>query len=131
MPGDGIAPHKLAGAVHGPVKIRLLLALPPPRRRLSYDDPGIELGIDRHLLARHGIEGEAGGHFGDPPRTLGDDQEVDNDQDGEDDQTHRVVTTDDKGTEGLDYLARRIPSRRDLPAAPHGWKPHSAPGAAA
>ena len=54
------------------------------RRRcasLSSIRPGREVGVDRHLLAGDGIEGEAGADLGDARRALGDDQEIDRHQD--------------------------------------------------
>ena len=44
------------------------------------DDAGGQVGVDRHLLARHRVEREARGHFGDAARALGDDHEVDDDE---------------------------------------------------
>ena len=46
---------------------------------------GRQIGVDRHLLAGNGIEGEARADFGDARGALGDDEEVDRDQDDEDD----------------------------------------------
>ena len=44
------------------------------------DQAGTEIGVDRHLLARHGVEVEARRHFGDAAGALGDDDEVDDHQ---------------------------------------------------
>jgi hypothetical protein len=49
------------------------------------DQAGGQVGVDRHLLAGHGVEGEARRDFGDAARTLGDDDEVHDDEDDEDD----------------------------------------------
>src|ERR1041384_7194735 len=45
---------------------------------------GRKVGIDRHLLARHGVEVEARGDFGDAAGALGDDDEIHDDQNGKD-----------------------------------------------
>ena len=49
------------------------------------DQAGRQVGVDRHLLAGHGVEGEARRDFGDAARALGDDDEVHDHQDGEHD----------------------------------------------
>ena len=54
-------------------------------RYLLVDEAGREVGVDRHLLAGNGVEGEARADLGDARRALGDDQEVDRHQDDEDD----------------------------------------------
>ncbi len=46
--------------------------------------------------------------LGDAPRALGDDDEVDDHQDGKDHQADRVVAADDELAEGLDDLAGRV-----------------------
>ena len=53
---------------------------------LLVDQAGGKVGVDRHLLAGHGVQAEARRDFGDAARTLGDDDEVHDHQDGEDDQ---------------------------------------------
>jgi hypothetical protein len=71
------------------------------------DDPGVELGIDRHLLAGQGVQGEPRAHLGDAARALGDDDEVDHDQDDEHHRADDVVALDDEVPERLDDLRRR------------------------
>ena len=93
----------LRGAVHGPVE----LALPgdlasAPAGLVLVDQAGVEVGVDRHLLARHGVQGEAGGHLGDAAGALGDDHEVDDHQDAEDDEADDVVAAHHEVAEGLD-----------------------------
>ena len=105
--GDGIAAHELAGAVHGAVEVGFLGHLGAPRPRLLLgDQTGIEIGVDGHLLARHRIQGKARADFGHATRTLGDDDEVDDDQNAEHHQADSVVAADDEFAEGLDHLAR-------------------------
>ena len=82
--GDGVAADELAGTVHGAVEFGLLGEL-RRRARASFSsiNAGVQIGIDAHLLAGHGIQGEAGGHFGDAAGALGDDHEIDDHQDAE------------------------------------------------
>src|SRR4051794_39759820 len=53
------------------------------------DDAGIEIGIDGHLLTGHGVQGKSGGDFSDTSSALGDNDELNNDDDNEDNHTHR------------------------------------------
>ena len=58
--GDGIALDELHGAVHGAVELALLLDLgPAPLGLIHIGGAGAQVGVDGHLLAWHGIEGEA------------------------------------------------------------------------
>src|SRR5690554_6476460 len=108
--GDGIATHEFAGTVHRAVEVGLLGDFFTPLPRFVFpDQAGIEVGIDGHLLARHGIEHEAGSYLGDTPGSLGDNHEVDDYQDQEHHQAHGKVTPDQELTESFDHLARGIP----------------------
>ncbi len=103
--GDGVAADKFARAVHRPVEIRLLLDLAPAVAGLGFvDHAGVEFGVDRHLLAGHGVQSEAGRHFGDAPGALGDDDEIDQDQNQKDDQADDVIAAHDKVAEGFDDM---------------------------
>ena len=105
--GDGVAAHKLARAVHRAVEIRLLLDLAPAfARRRFVDDAGVEFRIDGHLLAGHGVQGEARRDFRDAPGALGDDDEVDHHQDEEHHHADHVIAAHDEVAERLDDVAR-------------------------
>ncbi len=78
-----------------------------PRASLLVDEARVEVGVDRHLLAGHRVEGEARRHLGDAPGALGDDDELDDDQDQEEDDADDEVAADDELAEGLDHAARR------------------------
>ena len=69
------------------------------------DQAGVQVGVDAHLLARHGVQGEAGGHLGHAPGAVGDDDELDDHQDQEDDDADHVVAADHEVAEGVDDLA--------------------------
>ena len=78
------------------------------RRRVasfSSISAGVEIGVDRHLLAGDGIEGEAGADLGDARGALGDDHEVDGDQDHEDDGADDEVAAHDEAGEAGDDMA--------------------------
>ena len=105
--GDRIAAHEFAGAVHGAEEIgfrfdRLAAGL----GFLLVDQAGRQVGVDRHLLAGHGVQAEARRHFGDAARTFGDDDEIDDDQDGEDNQANDEIALHHQIAEGLNDIAR-------------------------
>ena len=60
--------------------------LPAALGLVLVDHAGVQVGVDGHLLARHAVEGESGGHFADARGPLGDDHELDQDDDREDHQ---------------------------------------------
>src|SRR6266508_4344640 len=67
------------------------------RRRLALvDQAGREIGVDRHLLTRHGVEVEARGDLGDAAGALGDHHEIHDHQDREhDDPDHEIAAHDE------------------------------------
>ena len=69
------------------------------------DQAGGQVGVDRHLLAGHGIQGEARGHFGDARRTFGDDHEVHQGQNREDDDADDEAVAHDEAAERLNDVA--------------------------
>ena len=106
--GNGIAADKFRGTVHGSVEIGLVGDLfTAPAGGVLVDQAGIEIGVNGHLLARHGVQGEAGRHLGDPAGAFGDDDEVDDDQDDKDHQSDHIGTADDKLAKGLNDRAGR------------------------
>ena len=72
------------------------------------DEPGVEVGVDRHLLARHRVQGEPCGYLGDSAGALRDYDEVDDDEDGEHYEADEVVVADEHVAEGVYDLARRL-----------------------
>ena len=68
-------------AVHGPIKLRFAsqhLAL--GAGLILIDQACIQIGIHRHLFARHGIQGETRGYFGNADRAVIDHHILDGDQ---------------------------------------------------
>ena len=104
--GGGVAAHELAGAVHGAVEVRFGAHFVAARARLVLgDESGVQVGVDGHLLAGHGVQGESRGHLRDAARALGHHDEVDDRQDDEHHDADGVVAADDELAEGLDDLA--------------------------
>ena len=112
MAGDdhrrhGVAFDELRGAVHGTVEVRLAGDLRAALARLVVaDQAGVEVGVDRHLLAGHRVEREARADLGHAPGAVGDDDELDHDEDQEDHQADDHVAADDEFAERLDDAAR-------------------------
>ena len=105
---DSIALHELGRTVHRAIEIGFGRHLDAPRPRLvGRHQPGVEIGVDRHLLAGQGIEGEARADFGDAARALGDDDHVDDHQHREHDDADDIVAADQEGAERLDDMAGR------------------------
>ena len=82
--GDRVASDKLRRAIHRAVEVCFLGDLRPAAARLVLaDQAGVEVRIDGHLLARHRIQGEPRADFGDAPRAFGNDDEINDHQNGE------------------------------------------------
>ncbi|MGY4630088.1 hypothetical protein ACVWY3_007844 [Bradyrhizobium sp. USDA 4486] len=94
--------------------LSLLEFAAPALRFLVVDQAGRQVGVDRHLLAGDGIQGETGADFGDTRRTLGDHHEIHRDQNREDDQADDEVAAHDEFGEAGDDVARGLLA---LPAA--------------
>ncbi len=103
--GDRITANKLAGTIHGSVKIGFRFDLAPAFARfLLGDEAGIEICINRHLLTGHGIQGEACRDFRHPTRTFGDHDKVNHNKNRKYDETNNVVVSDNEIPEGMDHL---------------------------
>ena len=104
-----VAAHKLTGTIHRAVEVCLLRYLHAARfSLLLINQARVEIGIDRHLLTRHGIQSKAGTYFGDAAGTLGYHHKVDDHQNGKDHQAHHIVTADHHLTKRLNNLTRRV-----------------------
>ena len=104
-PGDGVALDEFHRPVHRPEHLAFLGDLLAAALRFFHvDGARPEIGVDGHLLAGHGVQGEARADFGNPLGALGDHQELD---DGEDDEHHRAddeITAHRELAEGEDDL---------------------------
>ena len=107
--GHGIAAHELAGTIHRPVEIRLLGDFGTAfARDILTDQSRVQIGIDRHLLARHRVQRETRAYFGNPARALGDHDKIDHHQDREHHDADGIIAAHQKMPERLDHLPRRI-----------------------
>ncbi len=105
--GDRIAANELAGAVHRAIQVGFLANfLAPHARLILVDNPGIQIRVDRHLLARHGVERESCGDLGDATRAFRHNDKVDDHENTEDNEADRVVAANHELAECLDNLAR-------------------------
>ena len=69
------------------------------------DHTGVQVGVNGHLFAWHGVQGEAGVDLRDPSGTLGHHNEVDDHQDGKNDEAHHVVAANDDVPERCNHFA--------------------------
>ena len=93
--GDGVALVEAGRAVHGAVELGVARDLLAAGARLRFvDQPGVQVGVDRHLLAGHGVEGEARGHLGGAHRAVRHHDVLDGDQGDENHEAHHVVAAD-------------------------------------
>ena len=122
--GDGVAAHEFRGAVHGAEEGAFLLELAAPALRLLVvDQAGGQVGVDRHLLAGDGVEGEARADFGDARRALGDHDEIDRDQDDEDDQADdEIAAHHELGEARHDIAGRMLALRRRATGSGASWR---------
>ena len=94
--------------VHGAEEFRLgREVFPPGASFVLVDQPGIEIGVDRHLLTRQGVQRETRRHFRDAHRAMVDDDVLNRDQNQEDHRADNVVATDHEAAERLDHVTRR------------------------
>jgi len=77
------------------------------RRRACATFSGRKIGVDRHLLARNGVQGEAGADLGNAGRALGDYEKVDRHQDEEDDDADDEIAAHHQAGEAADDVACR------------------------
>ena len=109
--GDRVALHELGRAVHRAVEVRLSRDLQSATTSfLLVDEAGAQIGVDRHLLAGHGVQGESRGHLRHASRALGNDDEVDADENQEQHEPHGIVAADHE-------LAERLNDRAGVPLA--------------
>src|SRR5262249_29864229 len=95
--GKGVALVEAGGAVHGAIELGFLGDLLAPCTRLVFvNQPGIQVGIDRHLLAGHGIEGESCGNFRGTDSAVTDDDVLNGDEGKKQNKADDIVAANDK-----------------------------------
>ena len=106
-----VSAHKLGCAVHCPEKGRFILkTLTTGFCLFLVNQTRIEIGINRHLFARHGIKCETRRNFCDTTGTLGDDDEVHNHQNRKHDNADNEIAPHGKLPKGLDDMPCRTRS---------------------
>ena len=102
--GDGVTAHELTRTVHRTVEVGFLRHVAAALFGFVFtNQTGVEIGVNRHLFAGHAVEHETRAHFGDTPRTLGDNHKVNQDEDDKDHDTDGEITADQKVAEGFDH----------------------------
>ncbi len=105
---DGVTAHKLTRTVHRTVEVRLLGHFRTAFFRFIFGNkPGVQIGVDRHLLARHPVQHKTRTHFRDTPRTFGNNHKVDDYEDDKHHDTDGEITAHEEVTEGFHHLTRR------------------------
>ena len=104
---DRIALRESRRAVHGAVELGFRGELFAARPGFCFvDQAGVQVRVDRHLLAGQGIQREARGDFRDADRAMVDDDVLNRDQHQEDDDADDVVAADNEVAERFDDVAR-------------------------
>ena len=111
---DSVATHELGGAVHRAEEAAFVFQrLAALFRGLLVDQASGQIGIDRHLLAGHGVQRKACCDFGDAAGAFGDDDEVHDHQNRKDDDADDEIAAHHEIAERLDDVTG---SRRSLVA---------------
>ena len=106
--GNRITTHKLAGTVHGAKKFGFIAHFGAAAFGFFFvDGAGVQIGINGHLFAGHGVQRKARADLCNALGTLGHHNEVDDHDDGEHDQAHRKVAANQEVAKGLDHRTGR------------------------
>jgi hypothetical protein len=98
---DGVALDELHRAVQAAVQLAFHLQRAATAARfVLVDEAGAQVRIDGQLLARHGVQREAGRDLGHPLGAFGDDDELDHGDDQEHHQAHHEVAAGHQLAEG-------------------------------
>src|SRR5581483_11777084 len=103
---NGITLIKAGSAIHRAVELGIARYLFAADAGLRFiDQPGVQVGIDCHLLAGHCIQGETRGDFSGAYRSMRNDDVLNGNQRDEDDESDDIIPANNKRTEGLDDVA--------------------------
>ena len=106
--GQRVALTEAGGAVHRAVEFGFVRNLFAAGAGLLFiDQAGIQVGVDGHLLAGHGVQGEARGNFGGAHRAVTDHHVLNRNQGQKENEANNVVAANDKLAERLDDSSRR------------------------
>jgi hypothetical protein len=86
QPRDGVTAHEFGSTVHGSIEVGFLGNVFAALAGLGFvNDASVQIGVDGHLLAGHGVEREPSRDFRDPRRAFGDYDELNHEDDDEND----------------------------------------------
>ena len=106
--GNSITFNKFRCTIHGAIKIGFFGDVVTAFFGLFVGQhASIQIGINRHLFAGHGVERKAGGYFRYPASAFGNHQKIDDHQNNEDKNTHSIIAGDDKFAKGFDHFTSR------------------------
>ena len=104
---DRVAFHKLHGTIHAAVKLAFHGQQIALRSRFGWlQNAGLEIGIDAHLLARHGVQRKSRADFGNAFRSFGDDDELNDGHDQKHHDANHQISADHQLAEGFDHVTR-------------------------
>ena len=104
--GQRVALAEAGGAVHGAVELGFAGHRFAAGARLVFvDQSGVQVGVDGHLFAGHGVQGEARRDLGGAHRAVADHQKLNGDQGDEQHEADHVVAAHHKLPEGGDHVA--------------------------
>ncbi|MEZ5395667.1 MAG: hypothetical protein R2724_23020 [Bryobacterales bacterium] len=112
--GDDDARHRVAlGEAHRAVHCAVELSFARDFLAAAlgfglFNQSRVQVRIDRHLLARQGVQSEARGDFGDTHRAVVDHHVLNGEQQDEDDDSDGELAADDEVAECFDDAARGI-----------------------
>jgi hypothetical protein len=109
IPCNRVPSNELTRTVHRTVEVRLSRDFfASTLSFLLVDGPGAEIGVDGHLAAWHPIQSESSSYFTDTRSTLGDDDEVDQEDNNEQNDPDLERIAGDEFSERLDHVPGRI-----------------------
>ena len=104
---NGVTADKFGSTVHGTEEVGFLGQLGTAFLCCGLvDHARIQVGVDRHLFARHRVQGKTCVHFRNTARTFGHHDKVNDHQNTKDDETHHIVTGNHKLTKRRHHFAR-------------------------
>ena len=107
--GNRVTADEFGRTVHGSVKRAFFGEFFAAGARLIFgNQPRRQIGVDGHLLTGHGVQGKAGGDFGDTAGTFGNNHKVDDNQNGKNNNADNKVVAHDETAESGNNLAGGI-----------------------
>ena len=106
---DRIAADEPARTVHRSEEVSLAIdQIAPPVGLVLVDEPGVQVGVDRHLPPGKSVQRESCRHFADSGRPLSDHDKLDHDHDREQDHPHDHLVAGHERAERTNHLTRCV-----------------------